>query len=65
MTIGKVGVIGVGLMGSGIAEVAAKAGFRAIIREGDDEQIEAGLNRIRGSLDRAVSKHEPAEHAGR
>jgi 3-hydroxybutyryl-CoA dehydrogenase len=58
MTIRKVGVVGVGLMGSGIAEVAAKAGCDTIIREVDERQLEAGMGRIRASLDRAVDKQK-------
>jgi 3-hydroxybutyryl-CoA dehydrogenase len=54
--IQKVGVVGCGLMGSGIAEVAAKAYFDVIVREVSDELIEAGRQRIRKSLERAVEK---------
>jgi 3-hydroxybutyryl-CoA dehydrogenase len=54
--IQKVGVVGCGLMGSGIAEVAAKANFDVVVREVSDELIEAGRQRIRKSLERAVEK---------
>ena len=56
MTIRRVGVLGCGLMGSGIAEVAAKAGFEVVVREVDRAWLEKGLGRVRGSLDRAVEK---------
>ena len=56
MSIENVGVVGCGLMGSGIAEVAAKAGFDVVVREIDDEALEAGKGRIRKSMDRAVDK---------
>lgn len=56
MQIEKVGVVGCGLMGSGIAEVAAKAGFDVVVREVSDEFLEAGQGRIKKSLDRAVDK---------
>jgi len=56
MAIRKVGVLGCGLMGAGIAEVAAKAGFEVVVREVDRVLIEKGLGRIRGSLDKAVEK---------
>ena len=56
MDIQKVGVVGCGLMGSGIAEVAAKAYFDVVVREVSDELIEAGRHRIRKSLERAVEK---------
>ena len=56
MDIEKVGVVGCGLMGSGIAEVAAKAGFDVVVREVSDNLIKAGRGRIRKSLDRAVKR---------
>ena len=45
-------------MGSGIAEVAATRGFTVMVREVDDESLEAGRKRIQKSLDRAVSKEK-------
>jgi 3-hydroxybutyryl-CoA dehydrogenase len=54
--IRKVAVIGSGLMGSGIAEVSAKAGYETLVREVNDELLEKGMGRIRKSLDRAVDK---------
>ena len=58
MDIEKVGVVGCGLMGSGIAEVAAKANFDVVVREVSDDLIEAGRDRIRKSLDRAVEREK-------
>jgi 3-hydroxybutyryl-CoA dehydrogenase len=52
--ITRVGVIGCGLMGSGIAEVCARAGLEVIVREIDDTAAAAGRDRIRASLGRAV-----------
>jgi 3-hydroxybutyryl-CoA dehydrogenase len=49
--ITRVGVIGAGLMGSGIAEVCARAGLDVFIREIDDEALTAGYARIGRSLD--------------
>jgi 3-hydroxybutyryl-CoA dehydrogenase len=56
--IERVGVVGCGLMGSGIAEVAAKANFDVVVREVREDLIEAGRDRIRKSLDRAVEREK-------
>jgi 3-hydroxybutyryl-CoA dehydrogenase len=54
--IKKVGVLGCGLMGSGIAEVAARAGYETVVREVTSELVDKGLEKIRGSLGKAVEK---------
>ncbi|MGA2968256.1 MAG: 3-hydroxybutyryl-CoA dehydrogenase [Acidimicrobiales bacterium] len=51
----RVGVVGCGLMGSGIAEIAARAGADVIVVERDAESLAAGEARIERSLTRAVS----------
>jgi 3-hydroxybutyryl-CoA dehydrogenase len=56
MTMRKVGVLGAGLMGSGIAEVCAKAGYETVVREVSEDLVQKGLARIDGSLARAVDK---------
>lgn len=56
MSIERVGVIGGGLMGSGIAEVCAKSGSDVIVHEINAELAEAALSRIRGSLAKAVER---------
>ena len=56
MAIRKVGGLGCGLMGSGIAEVAAKAGFDTVVREVSEALLEKGMGKIRGSLGKAVEK---------
>ncbi len=56
MEIKMVGICGCGLMGSGIAEVASKAGLRVVIREVNDDLLQKGLGRIDKSLSRAVKK---------
>ncbi len=56
MKIKKVGVLGCGLMGSGIAEVAARAGYKTIIREVSEELLDKGRVRIEKSLGRGVHK---------
>lgn len=58
MDISTVGVVGCGLMGSGIAEVAAKSGFDVVVREVSDELVEIGRSRIRKSMDKAVDKEK-------
>jgi 3-hydroxybutyryl-CoA dehydrogenase len=55
--IRRVGVIGCGLMGSGIAEVAATAEYDVRVREVNDEEVEQGRWRIASSLEAAV-QHE-------
>jgi 3-hydroxybutyryl-CoA dehydrogenase len=54
--IKKVGVLGSGLMGSGIAEVAARSGYETVVREVSDELVDKGLDKIRGSLNKAVER---------
>ncbi len=54
--IRKVGVLGAGLMGSGIAEVCAKAGYETIVREVDEKALAAGRRRIENSLSKAVER---------
>ena len=58
MNISKVGVVGCGLMGAGIAEVAAKSGFDVIVRDVTDELLDKGKARIRESMERAVQKEK-------
>ena len=53
-TIERVGVVGAGLMGSGIAEVCARAGLDVRVNEVDAGALEAGRRRIEHSLDRGV-----------
>ena len=56
MKIERVGVLGAGLMGAGIAEVAAKAGYETLVREVTEDLGRKGLSRIEGSMARAVEK---------
>ena len=56
MAIKKVGICGFGQMGSGIGEVAAKAGFEVVACEVSDALVQKGLGRINKSLSKAVSK---------
>lgn len=52
----RIGVIGAGTMGSGIAQVAAQAGMSVVLLDLEERLVEAGKSRIRASLDRGVSK---------
>ena len=54
--IKKVGVLGCGLMGSGVAETAARAGYETVVREVTDELVDRGLQKIQGSFAKAVDK---------
>ncbi|HEX2026178.1 MAG TPA: 3-hydroxybutyryl-CoA dehydrogenase [Actinomycetota bacterium] len=57
----KVGVIGAGIMGSGIVEVCARAGAEVTFVEIDDEQVERGRARIEKSLSKAVERGKISE----
>jgi 3-hydroxybutyryl-CoA dehydrogenase len=63
MRIKTVGVIGCGLMGSGIAHVSAAAGYKTIVREVDDAVLQKGLGRIQKFLADGVAKGKVAPDA--
>jgi 3-hydroxybutyryl-CoA dehydrogenase len=54
--IKTVGVLGAGLMGHGIAQVAAQAGYDVVLREVDDDRLATGIEKIEKQLVRAVEK---------
>src|SRR5579883_1254851 len=56
MDIKKVGVLGCGLMGSGIAQVSATAGFQVTVLEVDQKYLDKGFAGIRKSLDKLAQK---------
>jgi len=56
MGVKKIGVIGAGQMGHGIALVAAKAGFDVILRDIKDEYVQKGLGKIERFLDKSIEK---------
>jgi 3-hydroxybutyryl-CoA dehydrogenase len=56
MAIKNVGVIGCGLMGSGIVQVAAQSGFRVLFVEASDELVRRALDRLRQTLDGLVAR---------
>ena len=63
MTIQRVGVVGCGLMGSGIAQVSAQAGFPTVVREVNADFVEKGLKGIEKNLTRLVEKGTLTEAA--
>lgn len=63
MAIQKVGVVGCGLMGSGIAQVSAQSGFATVAREVTPELLEKGLKGIEKNLTRLVEKETITEAA--
>jgi 3-hydroxybutyryl-CoA dehydrogenase len=63
MPIQKVGVVGCGLMGSGIAQVSAQAGLQTVVREVSSELVEKGLKGIEKNLSRLVEKGTITEQA--
>jgi 3-hydroxybutyryl-CoA dehydrogenase len=56
MEIQRIGIIGVGLMGAGIAEVCARAGYDTLVREINDELLAKGLDRMETSMQSAVQR---------
>lgn len=56
VAIEKVGVIGCGLMGSGIAQVSAAADLEVVVYEADDAALSRGMERIKGSLEKLYAK---------
>lgn len=57
MSISTVGVIGAGIMGSGIAQVAARAGYNVIMRDIKDDFVARGMSTIKKNTDRDVQKN--------
>ncbi|MBA2506943.1 MAG: 3-hydroxybutyryl-CoA dehydrogenase [Thermoleophilaceae bacterium] len=56
MDVTKVGVLGAGLMGHGIAQVSAQSGLDVVLREVDQETLDKGVGKIEKQLGRAVEK---------
>jgi 3-hydroxybutyryl-CoA dehydrogenase len=61
MELERIGIVGCGLMGSGIAEVCAKAKYRVVIREINDQLLQKGLDRIGQSLAKAVARGKASQ----
>jgi len=60
-TIDRVGVVGAGTMGSGIAQVAATANYDVVMRDIEREYVESGFETIEESLGRLVSRDRLTE----
>jgi len=58
MVVKKVGVVGCGLMGHGIAQISAQAGLSVVVRESDQAALDKVLQRIKRSLDKLVEKEK-------
>jgi 3-hydroxybutyryl-CoA dehydrogenase len=63
MDVNKVGVLGAGLMGHGIAQVSAQAGYDVVLREVDREKLDKGIGKIEKQLGRAVEKGKMEQSA--
>jgi 3-hydroxybutyryl-CoA dehydrogenase len=63
MDIERVGVVGGGLMGHGIAQVAAQAGYQVVLREVDQQKLDGAVGRIEKQLARAVEKGKMEQSA--
>ena len=55
-SINTIGVVGCGLMGAGIVETCARAGFHVVVREVNDDLLQRGLKRIQDSMSKAVQR---------
>jgi len=61
MEVRKVGVVGCGLMGAGIAEVCARSGYAVVVSEINQTLLDKGMAAIRSSMDNAVKKGKLTE----
>jgi 3-hydroxybutyryl-CoA dehydrogenase len=61
MEIKKIGVVGAGVMGSGIAQVCAQAGFEVIMRDLTDELVQKGLKNIENFLNEGIKRGKVTE----
>lgn len=61
MEIKTVGVVGAGLMGSGIVEVCARAGYQVLVHEVSEALLERGVKRVEASMDRGLQRGKLTE----
>jgi 3-hydroxybutyryl-CoA dehydrogenase len=57
----SIGIVGAGTMGSGIAQIAAQAGFQVVMRDVEESFVRGGMSRIEKSLSKAVEKGKMTE----
>jgi 3-hydroxyacyl-CoA dehydrogenase/enoyl-CoA hydratase/3-hydroxybutyryl-CoA epimerase len=65
MDVRRLGVVGAGVMGAGIAQLAALKECEVVVREINNEALEAGIGRIRGLFDKAVERRVMAPEEAR
>lgn len=56
MEIRKIGIVGAGTMGSGIAQVAAEAGYQVVMRDIEEKLVQKGLQLIQQNMEKAIKK---------
>ena len=64
MTIKNITVLGSGIMGHGIAQVSAMAGYNVILRDIEQQFLDKAMEKIKWSLDKLVSKQKITEQQG-
>jgi 3-hydroxybutyryl-CoA dehydrogenase len=65
MEINKIAILGAGIMGSGIAQVASMSGFQVVVRDVKDDFLESGRSKVEGSLQRMVKKEKITDDESR
>src|SRR5256712_9579635 len=61
MTIKNVTVLGSGIMGHGIAQISATAGYNVVLRDIEKQLLDKAMEKIRWSLDKLVAKQKISE----
>ena len=64
MTIKNITVLGSGIMGHGIAQVSAMAGYTVVLRDIEQQFLDKAMEKIKWSLDKLVSKQKITEQQG-
>ena len=52
----RIGIVGAGTMGHGIAHVSALAGYSVVLQDVDDGRVSAGVAKVRANMDKGVEK---------